>query len=218
MTSAQLILVSVSSALIAVIAMLVVATVLRARTRESTGGDVPQSTGRQTRAQRAAARAQKKAQRATIKAERKAAKAAASVAKAEKAKAEKAKAENAKAAALVAAKTESPGDMSPSVESAEVSEKAPDDNDTKSGDAGENEPGAPEGASPSEEAAGSSVTAAAEIPSAAGETDVLAVPEKKEDEVATTEAGKRASEARPRARRSLLGRRGAGDDSPEEKS
>jgi hypothetical protein len=203
MTSAQLILVSVSSALIAVIAMLVVATVLRARTRESTGGDVPQSTGRQTRAQRAAARAQKKAQRATIKAERKAAKAAASVAKAEKAKAEKAK-----AAALVAAKTES---------AAEVSEKAPDDKDTKSEDVGENEPGAPKGARPSDEVPSSPVTDAAEIPGAAGETDVLAVPENK-DEVATTEAGKRASEAKPRARRSLLGRRGAGDDSPEERS
>jgi hypothetical protein len=213
MTSAQLILVSVSSALIAVIAMLVVATVLRARTRESTGGDVPQSTGRQGRAQRAAARAQKKAQKATLKAERKAAKAAASVAKAEKAKAEKAK-----AAALVAAKTESTDDMSPSAESAEVSERAPDDKDTKSEDAEENEPGAPKGESPSEKAPSSSVTEAAEIPSAAGETDVLPVPEKKEDEVATTEAGKRASEAKPRARRSLLGRRGAEDDSPEETS
>jgi hypothetical protein len=210
MTSAQLILVSVSSALIAVIAMLVVATVLRARTRESTGGDVPQSTGSQTRAQRAAARAQKKAQRATLKAERKAAKAAASVAKAEKAKAEKAK-----AAALVAAKTESTDDMSPS---AEVSERAPDDKDTKSEDLEENEPGAPKGESPGEKAPSSSVTEAAETPGAAGETDVLAVPEKKEDEVATTEAGKRASEAKPRARRSLMGRRGADDDSPEETS
>jgi colicin import membrane protein len=210
MTSAQLILVSVSSALIAVIAMLVVATVLRARTRESTGGDVPQSTGPQTRAQRAATRAQKKAQRATIKAERKAAKAAASVAKAEKAKAEKAK-----AAALVAAKTESTDDMSPS---AEVSERAPDDKDAKSEDLAENEPGAPKGESPGEKAPSSSVTEAAEIPGAAGETDVLAVPEKKEDEVATTEAGKRASEAKPRARRSLMGRRGADDDSPEETS
>jgi hypothetical protein len=193
-----------------VIAMLVVATVLRARTRESTGGDIPQSTGPQTRAQRAAARAQKKAQRATIKAERKAAKAAASVAKAEKAKAEKAK-----AAALVAAKTESTDDMSPS---AEVSEKAPDDKDTKSEDVAENEPGAPKGESPGEEAPSSSVSEAAETSSAAGETDVLAVPEKKEDDVATTEAGKRASEAKPRARRSLLGRRGADDDSPEETS
>jgi hypothetical protein len=212
MTSAQLILVSVSSALIAVIAMLVVATVLRARTRESTGGDVPQSTGRQGRAQRAAARAQKKAQRATLKAERKAAKAAASVAKAEKAKAEKAK-----AAALVAAKTESTDDMSPSAESAEVSDRAPDDKVTKSEDAEENEPGAPKGESPGERAPSSSVTEATEFPGAAGETDVLAVPEK-EDEVATTEAGKRASEAKPRARRSLLGRRGADDDSPEEPS
>jgi hypothetical protein len=212
MTSAQLILVSVSSALIAVIAMLVVATVLRARTREPTGGDVAQPTGPQTRAQRAATRAQKKAQRATIKAERKAAKAAASVAKAEKAKAEKAK-----AAALVAAKTESTDDISPSIPLAEVSERAPDDKDTKSEDLEENEPGAPKGESPGEKAPSSSVTEAAEIPGAAGETDVLAVPEKKEDEVATTEAGKRASEAKPRARRSL-GRRGADDDSPEETS
>jgi hypothetical protein len=209
MTSAQLILVSVSSALIAVIAMLVVATVLRARTREPTGGDVAQPTGPQTRAQRAAARAQKKAQRATLKAERKAAKAAASVAKAEKAKAEKAK-----AAALVAAKTESTDDMSPS---AEVSERAPDDKDTKSEDLAENEPGAPKGESPGEKAPSSSVTEIAEIPGAAGETDVLAVPEK-EDEVATTEAGKRASEAKPRARRLLPGRREADDDSPEETS
>ncbi|MGH2777010.1 MAG: hypothetical protein ACRDJT_16485, partial [Actinomycetota bacterium] len=73
MTSAQLILVSVSSALIAVITMLVVAVALRARTREgtpaATGGEAP--TGNQTRAQRAAARAQRRAQRATARAEKK---------------------------------------------------------------------------------------------------------------------------------------------------
>jgi hypothetical protein len=212
MTSAQLILVSVSSALIAVIAMLVVATVLRARTRESAGEDVPQPTGPQTRAQRAAARAQKKAQRATTRAERKAAKAAASVTKAEKAKAEKAK-----VAALVAAKTESTGDESPGVESVETSEEEPDNEDTKSDEAEEGGQSAPMGESPVEEAP-TSRTETADIPGAAGETDVLAVPEKKEDEVATTEAGKRASEAKPRARKSLLGQRAADDDSPEEKS
>jgi hypothetical protein len=209
MTSAQLILVSVSSALIAVIAMLVVATVLRARTRESTGGDVSQPTGSQTRAQRAATRAQKRAQRATIKAERKAAKAAASVTKAERAKADKDK-----AAAPVAAKTEPTDDKAPSV----GADDAPADKDAKRADTKEDASSAAaqvEGASG--ESPGSASTEAAETSGTPGETDVLAVPEKKEDEVATTEAGRKASEAKPKARKSLLGRRRA-DDSPEEKS
>jgi len=205
MTSAQLILVSVSSALIAVIAMLVVATVLRARTRESPGGDVAQPTGPQTRAQRAATRAQKRAQRATVKAERKAAKAAASVTKAEKDKAEKDK-----AAALVAAKTKAADDKTPSVDT----EKPADD--AKSEETKGKEAGAPKGESPHEEAPTSSTAEADETPGVAGETDVLAVPKKKED-VATTEAGRKASEAKPKARKSLLGR-GQADDSSEEKS
>lgn len=83
MTSAQLILVAVSSALIAVITMLVVAVALRARTREgtpeATGGEA--STGNQTRAQRAAARAQRRAQRATARAEKKVQKATAAAGK-----------------------------------------------------------------------------------------------------------------------------------------
>jgi hypothetical protein len=212
MTSAQLILVSVSSALIAVIAMLVVATVLRARTRESTRGDVPKPTGPQTRAQRAAARAQKKAQRATIKAERKAAKAAASVTRAEKAKAEKAK-----VAALVAAKTESTGGESPAFESAEAPKEEPVDEGAKSDEAVEGEQSAAKGEGSSAEVP-TSGTESADIPATTGETDVLAVPEKKEDEVATTEAGKRASKAKPRARKSLPGRRATDDDTPEEKS
>jgi len=207
MTSAQLILVSVSSALIAVIAMLVVATVLRARTRENPGGDVAQPTGPQTRAQKAATRAQKRAQKATIKAERKAAKAAASVTKAEKDKAEKDK-----AAALVAAKTKAADDKKPAVDT----EKPADD--AKSEETKGQEPGAPKGESAQEEApTSSSTTAADETPGVAGETDVLAVPEKKEDDVATTEAGRKASEAKPKARKSLLGRVRA-DDSSDEKS
>ena len=206
MTSAQLILVSVSSALIAVIAMLVVATVLRARTRENPGGDVAQPTGSQTRAQKAATRAQKRAQRATIKAERKAAKAAASATKAEKDKAEKDK-----AAALVAAKTKAADDKKPAVDT----EKPADD--AKSEETKGQEPGAPKGESAQEEASTSSTTAADETPGVAGETDVLAVPEKKEDDVATTEAGRKASEAKPKARKSLLGRVRA-DDSSDEKS
>ena len=83
MTSAQLILVAVSSALIAVITMLVVAVALRARTREGspagTGGEA--SPGNQTRAQRAAARAQRRAQKATARAERKVQKATAAATK-----------------------------------------------------------------------------------------------------------------------------------------
>ena len=205
MTSAQLILVSVSSALIAVIAMLVVATVLRARTRESPGSDVAKPTGPQTRAQRAATRAQKRAQRATIKAERKAAKAAASVTKAEKKKAEKDK-----AAALVAAKTKAADDKTPSADT----EKPADD--AKSEETKEPEPGAPKGAG-SDEKAPTSSTTENETPGLKDETDVLAVPEKKEGDVATTEAGRRASEAKPKARKSLLGR-GQADESSEEKS
>jgi hypothetical protein len=83
MTSAQLILVSVSSALIAVITMLVVAVALRARTREGSpaGTGAEASTGNQTRAQRAAARAQRRAQKATARAERKVQKATAAAAK-----------------------------------------------------------------------------------------------------------------------------------------
>jgi hypothetical protein len=199
-----LILVSVSSALIAVIAMLVVATVLRARTRENPGGDVAQPTGPQTRAQRAAARAQKRAQRATTKAERKAAKAAASVTKAEKDKAEKDK-----AAALEAAKTKADDDKSSDKEKAAVVAKS---DETKG-----SEPGAPKGESPPEEGPSTSATDADETAGVAGETDVLAVPEKKEDDVATTEAGRKASEAKPKARKSLLERARA-DDSSEEKS
>jgi hypothetical protein len=205
MTSAQLILVSVSSALIAVIAMLVVATVLRARTRESSGGEVTPATGPQTRAQRAAARAQKKAQKATTKAERKAAKATASVAKVEKDK-----------AAALAAVTTKPTDEEPPLPSggdpANKSENKGDkDEGAKSEDASST--GGPTGETDSP-SAGSSLTTS-------GETDVLAVPEKKpekDDEVATTEAGKKASEAKPKARKSLLGRTRPADDSPEEKS
>jgi len=204
MTSAQLILVSVSSALIAVIAMLVVATVLRARTRESTGSEVTPATGPQTRAQRAAARAQKKAQKATTKAERKAAKATASVAKAEKDK-----------AAILAAVTTKPTDEKPALSSG----GDPSNKSEKKGDKGE--PAKSEGTSatggPTDKTdgpAGSSITTA-------DETDVLAVPNKKpekDDEVATTEAGKKASEAKPKARKSLLGRTRPNDDAPEEKS
>jgi hypothetical protein len=206
MTSAQLILVSVSSALIAVIAMLVVATVLRARTRESTGGEVSPATGPQTRAQRAAARAQKKAQRATIKAERKAAKATASVAKVEKDK-----------AAALAAATKSTDEKSllssgdgPSDKSLDKDGKGEGANETKPEDApvGEVSSGKPDGLSP-------------ESATTADETDVLPLPEKKAekgDEVATTEAGKKASEAKPKARKSLLGPTQSTDDAPEEKS
>jgi hypothetical protein len=206
MTSAQLILVSVSSALIAVIAMLVVATVLRARTRESTGGEVSPATGPQTRAQRAAARAQKKAQKATTKAERKAAKATASVAKAEKDK-----------AAALAAVTTKPADGKPPLPSgSDPSNKSEKDGkgervvETKSdASAAGNSTG-----ETNDSSAGSSITPT-------DETDVLAVPEKKlekDDEVATTEAGKKASEAKPKARKSLLGRTRPTDDAPEEKS
>ena len=205
MTSAQLILVSVSSALIAVIAMLVVATVLRARTRESTGGEVSPATGPQTRAQRAAARAQKKAQKATTKAERKAAKATASVAKAEKDK-----------AAALAVVTTKPTDGKPLPSGGDPSKKSEKDDkgervvDTKSdASAAGDSTGETDGSS-----AGASTTTA-------DETDVLAVPAKKpekDDEVATTEAGKKASEAKPKARKSLLGRTRSTDDAPEKKS
>jgi hypothetical protein len=201
-----LILVSVSSALIAVIAMLVVATVLRARSRENPGSDVAQPTGPHTRAQRAATRAQKRAQRATIKAERKAAKAAASVTKAEKDKAEKDK-----AAALVATKTKAADHKTPSVHT----EKPADD--AKGAETKSKEAGAPKREIPSEEASTSSTTESDEAPGVGGETDVLAVPEKKEDDVATTEAGRKASEAKPKARKSLLGR-GRSDDPSKEKS
>ena len=208
MTSAQLILVSVSSALIAVIAMLVVATVLRARTRDSTGGGISQATGPQTRAQRAAARAQGRAQRATLRAERKAAKAAASAAKAEKDKAEKDK-----AAALVSAKTEPTDDKSPAHGTTKTSDGAPNGEDVK-----EDTPGGAPMAEDTGAASPSVTTAAPEAPGTPDETDVLAVPEKQENEVATTEAGKRASEAKPRTRRSLLGRGRSTEGSTEEKS
>ena len=208
MTSAQLILVSVSSALIAVIAMLVVATVLRARTRDTTGGELSQTTGPQTRAQRAATRAQGKAQRATLRAERKAQKAAASVAKAELAKAEKEK-----AAALTAAKTGIAGDT------AKVSDGATGGEDAKNKDVNSEDAksDAPKAVG-SGAASTSDTTAVPEAPSTPNETDVLAVPEKQEDEVATTEAGKRASKAKPRARKSLLGRGSSTEGSTEEKS
>lgn len=75
MTSAQLILVSVSSALIAVIAMLVVATALRARTRDGGNQTAAPTKAQQTRAQKTALRAQKRAERATTRAQRAAKKA-----------------------------------------------------------------------------------------------------------------------------------------------
>jgi len=206
MTSAQLILVSVSSALIAVIAMLVVATVLRARTRESTGGEVTPATGPQTRAQRAAARAQKKAQKATTKAERKDAKATASVAKAEKDK-----------AAALAPVTTKPTDGKPPLPSGgDHSNKAEKDGK------GESVMETKSDASGAGDSTGETDGSSAEISTTtADETDVLAVPDKrpeKGDEVATTEAGKKASEAKPKARKSLLGRTRTTDDAPEEKS
>jgi hypothetical protein len=200
-----LILVSVSSALIAVIAMLVVATVLRARTRESSGSEVQPATGPQTRAQRAAARAQKKAQKATTKAERKAAKATASVAKVEKDK-----------AAALAAVTTKPTDEKPPLPSG----GDPSNKSDEKGDEGE-------GAKSEDASAAVGPTGETDRPSAgssattADETDVLAVPAKKpekDDGVATTEAGKKASEAKPKARKSLLGRTRSTDDAPEEKS
>jgi len=209
MTSAQLILVSVSSALIAVIAMLVVATVLRARTRDSTGSDVAQATGPQTRAQRAATRAQGKAQRAALRAESKAAKAAASVTKAEKGK----------ALALAAGKTAHADDRSPAAGTADASDKSTAGKDVKSEDVKEDEPVDTTKAEGSGATDDSAPTAAPEASGTPDETDVLAVPEKQEDEVATTEAGKKASEAKPRARKSLLGRARSGEkDSTEEKS
>ncbi len=186
MTSAQLILVSVSSALIAVIAMLVVATVLRARTREGAGNNLSQATGPQTRAQRAATRAQKRAQRATMRADRKAAKAAASVNKSEKKKAA--------ATATAAAKTE-PAEN--------VAKDAP--GDKRAGEM----PEAP------------SATVAAERsapPAPPVSNDELVVPGERDDEIATTEAGKRAAEAKPKTRRSLLGRSRSTEDSQENRS
>lgn len=75
MTSAQLILVSVSSALIAVIAMLVVATALRARTRDGGIKTAARTKAQQTRAQKTALRAQKRAERATTRAQKAAQKA-----------------------------------------------------------------------------------------------------------------------------------------------
>ena len=206
MTSAQLILVSVSSALIAVIAMLVVATVLRARTRESTGGEVSPATGPQTRAQRAAARASKKAQKATTKAERKAAKATASVAKAEKDK-----------AAALAVVTTKPTDGKPLLPSGgDPSKKS--GKDDKSERVVETKSDASAAGDSTDKKDGSSAGVST---TTADETDVLAVPDKKpekDDEVATTEAGKKASEAKPKARKSLLGRTRPTDDAPEEKS
>ena len=206
MTSAQLILVSVSSALIAVIAMLVVATVLRARTRERTSDEVSPATGPQTRAQRAATRAQKKAQKATIKAERKAAKATASAAKVEKDK-----------PAAIAAATKSTDEKSPLSSGDGPSGKSLDKDGEGEG-AKENKPG---DAPVAEVSTGESDGLSTESATTADETDVLPVPEKKAekgDEVATTEAGKKASEAKPKARKSLLGRTQSTDDAPEEKS
>ena len=205
MTSAQLILVSVSSALIAVIAMLVVATVLRARTRESSGGEVSPATGSQTRAQRAAARAQRKAQKATLKAERKVTKAAASVAKAEKDK-----------AAALAAVTKKPTDeSSPLPRADDLSDKSPD-KDGKGKGVDESVSGdTPAAASQTGQTDGPS----AESTDSSDETDVLEVPEKKpvkDDEVATTEAGKKASKAKPKPRKTLLDRTQSTDDAPEE--
>lgn len=81
MTSAQLILVSVSSALIAVIAMLIVATALRVRTRDGGSKDTAPTKAQQTRAQKTAARAQKRAERATTRAQRAAQKAETSASK-----------------------------------------------------------------------------------------------------------------------------------------
>ena len=202
MTSAQLILVSVSSALIAVIAMLVVATVLRARTREGTGSDLSQPTGIQTRAQRAAMRAQTRAQRAMIRADKKAAKAAASVTKSEKKKAA--------AAALAAAKTE-PADKKPAVgdEEAEKAQSEPEGTDAKKD--------GPQGIGV-EPKSPSAVGIAGESSATPNGTDELIVPDKKDDEVATTEAGKKAAVAKPKSRRSLLGRGRSTEDEPEKKS
>jgi hypothetical protein len=220
MTSAQLILVSVSSALIAVIAMLVVATVLRARAREGTGSDLSQATGPQTRAQRAAARAQRRAQRATMRADKKAAKAAASVTKTEKKKAA--------AAALAAAKTE-PADEKPATGSgAESPVEAPD---IESDPAGKDIKSVPNSKDTEKDVDDTSPGDKPEIPTAAvaaessttpENTDELVVPDtrsdQKDEEIATTEAGKRAAGAKPKARRSLLGRGQSTEDSPEKKN
>ena len=205
MTSAQLILVSVSSALIAVIAMLVVATVLRARTREGTGSDLSQPTGPQTRAQRAATRAQSRAQRATMRADKKAAKAAASVTKTEKKKAA--------AAALAAAKTEPADEKLASGDSTDQA-TAIESKDTRKG--------ASENKSVGDKPEGPSTTVAAESSATPDNTDELVVPDKptdqKDDEIATTEAGKKAAVAKPKTRRSLLGRSQSTEDSPEKQS
>ena len=225
MTSAQLILVSVSSALIAVIAMLVVATVLRARARESTGSDLSQSTGPQTRAQRAAARAQRRAQRATLRAEKKAAKAAESLSKSEKKK----------AAALAAAKTEPPGKapVGSAEDSATVSKgdsqntddaaaerpagKASVDKAAKSGDAKDSAPATSDAdGSPTSEGTDELIVPKAGVTSS--ESTEPRSSEEKADEAPTTEAGKKAAEAKPKTRTSLLGREKPADDPPDKKS
>ena len=204
MTSAQLILVSVSSALIAVIAMLLVATVLRARTREGTGTDLSQPTGAQTRAQRAATRAQNRAQRATIRADKKAAKAAASVTKSEKKKAA--------AAALAAAKTEPADEKLASGGGAEDTDKATGvKSELESTDTKKDEPQV-------KGADNQTADVAANSSATRNGTDELVVPNKKDKEIATTEAGKKAAEAKPKSRRSLLGRGQSTEDSPEKKS
>jgi hypothetical protein len=119
------------------------------------------------------------------------------------------KAEKDKAAALEAAKTKADDDKSSDTEKAADGAKSEETKGPK--------PGAPKGESPPEEGPTTSATEADQTPRVAGETDVLAVPEKKEDEVATTEAGRKASEAKPKARKSLLERAQA-DDSSEGKS
>lgn len=148
-----------------------------------------------------------------MRADKKAAKAAASVDKTEKKKAA--------AAALAAAKTE-PADEKPATGSgAESPEKAPD---IESDSGGKDIKSVPQSNDTEKDAPGDTL----EIPTAAGAagnsssqegTDELVVPDRrsdqKDDEIATTEAGKRAAMGKPKARRSLLGRGQSAEDSPE---
>jgi hypothetical protein len=137
-----------------------------------------------------------------MRADKKAAKAAASVTKSEKKKAA--------AAALAAAKTE-PADKKPALgdETAAKVTSEPESTDTKKD--GPQVTGAkPIGQSSTDLEGESSAT-----PSG---TDELIVPDKKDDEIATTEAGKKAAEAKPKSRRSLLGRAQSTGDEPEKKS
>ena len=159
-----------------------------------------------------------------MRAEKKAAKAAESVNKSEKKK----------AAALAAAKTEVPGSKAPPKVADDADTATDSKDDSQNTDVAADRPA---GETPIDQVANSDdirkgAPATAGSPTLEG-TDELIVPlaggkrsettelnpsDEKADEVPTTEAGKKAAEAKPKARRSLLGREEPADDSPEKET